>query len=126
MFDNKSRDLSILGALGILMLMVVGLAVIFFNQTAPANVLEEVQAFREEINQQQLAVRAELESQQAAVKAELDRREMLNDSLRSRQDILALRLEQQFNDRDETNKRLWQLIDSNQLTPPDSWERPKD
>ena len=115
MFDTKSRDIAIISGLGVLVLMVVGLAIMFAVQTAPHDVLEEVQAFRIEIR-----------TEQHLLHEELNQRKTITDSIRNRQDVLSLRLEQQFNDRDETNRRLWQLIDSNQLTPPDSWERPKD
>ena len=134
MFDSKSRDIAINSGLGVLVLMVVGLAIMFAVQTAPHDVLEEVQAFRVEINQQQLDVHAEVQAfrleirtEQNLLHEEIYQRETITDSIRNRQDVLSLRIERNLNEREQLSEKLWQLIDANEsLIAPDSWERPKD
>ena len=116
MFDTKSRDIAIISGLGVLIFLIVGLLLVHFFSVAPKNVLEEVQAFRIEIR-----------TEQNLLHEELNQRETITDSIRNRQDILALRIERNLNEREQLSEKLWQLIDANEsLIAPDSWERPKD
>jgi len=101
MFNSKTRDISIIVGISILVVMVV-VALILFVRTPPQTVLEEVQAFRKEIALEHAKVKSDLEL--IAIQQDKQREEWAEDKF-------------------YFQMKLRELIDTNKLTPPESWER---